>query len=382
VVDLLRQADVAGLIRPGRGPHVSIFVPTERVEARTPQGRVRLKNLLRDAEHQLRGSGVRPPAVGSLLEPARRLAEAAEFWRYQSEGLALFLRPAWWASWRLPLEFEPLVVAGNRFYVKPLLPLLTGDGHFFVLALSQNEVRLLEGSRQRVEEVDLPQVPRGLREALRYDEPGKELLFHVTGRSGGATAVFHGHGAGGEEKKARILRYFRQIDHGLSEVLQEEGAPMVLAGVEYLLPIYREASAYPNLLDEGITGNPEHLDPTELHARAWSIVEPVFRRAAEEAAARYRKLAGTGQATGDLAEVVRAAGHGRVDTLFVAPGVRMWGRYEPDDGAVEIHDEREPTDEDLLDVAAGRTLAQGGTVFAVPPEEVPDSAPAAAILRY
>jgi len=42
-------------------------------------------------------------------------------------------------------------------------------------------------------------------------------------------------------------------------------APLVLAGVEYLFPIYQEANTYPDLVEEGITGNPENLKPEELH---------------------------------------------------------------------------------------------------------------------
>jgi hypothetical protein len=38
----------------------------------------------------------------------------------------------------------------DRFHLKPLLPLLTGDGRFYILALSQNQVRLLQGTRYSV----------------------------------------------------------------------------------------------------------------------------------------------------------------------------------------------------------------------------------------
>jgi len=42
------------------------------------------------------------------------------------------------------------VVVSDRFHLKPLLPLLTGDGRFYILALSQNQVRLLQGTRYSV----------------------------------------------------------------------------------------------------------------------------------------------------------------------------------------------------------------------------------------
>lgn len=382
-MDLLHAVDVAALLDAGPGPCVSLFVPTRRVETRTASGPAHLKNLFREAEGRLLESGLRAPAAREFLEPARRLSETGLFWQYQSDGLAIFLRPGWFRSWRLPLELDPLVVVGDRFHMRPLLPLLTGDGHFFVLALSQNEVSLLEGTRQRVDQVDLPEVPQGLREALKHDDPEKQLQPHVAGRGGGAApAVFHGHGPGGEEHKDRVLQYFRQIDHGLAAVLGGERAPLVLTGVESLLPIYRKANTYPYLVDGGITGNPDHLPPEELHAQAWRLVEPIFRQAQEAAVARFRRLAGTGRTTSDLGEVLRAAHEQRVDTLFVAAGHRQLGTYDPETGAVETGEGPRPDAEDVLDLAAVLTLRAGGVVYSQRPEGIPDSAVAAALLRY
>jgi len=45
-----------------------------------------------------------------------------------------------------------------------------------------------------------------------------------TGGSGERGAIFFGHGAGGEEDKKNILRYFRQIDKGVHEALKDERA--------------------------------------------------------------------------------------------------------------------------------------------------------------
>ena len=169
------------------------------------------------------------------------------------------------------------------------------------------------------------------------------------------------------------MRYFRQIDQGLQDFLREEPAPLVLAGVEYLLPIYKEANTYPHLLGEGITGNPEGVSPEELHRQAWALVEPHFRQEQEKAAARYRQLAGTGKTANDAREIVPAAYHGRVECLFVAVGRQQWGDYDPGTDQVSIHPEPQPGDFDVLDLAATQTLLQGGTVYAVEPAEVPDS---------
>ncbi len=84
----------------------------------------------------------------------------------------------------------------------------------------------------------------------------------------------------------------------------------------------------------------------------------------------------------DLADVVVASHSGRVETLFAPVGVQVWGRFEPESGEVQFSGQKGPDDEDLLNLATVQTFLHGGTVYAVPPEEVPDSALVAAIYRY
>jgi hypothetical protein len=259
------------------------------------QAPIRLKNLLRQATDALKSHGVRAPEIGRLLAPLRGLLDDRLFWQYQSDGLALFSRPGWWRSFRVPLDLPELAVVADQFHISPLLPLLAGDGHFFMLALSQNQIRLLEGTRDRVEEVDLPGVPLGVRDALQGEEVQKQLQLNVADRGGpGAGGIYHGQGHPGEAQAERILQYFRKVDRGLREVLAGERAPMVLAAVEHLSPIYRKANTYPQLLDEVLPGSPDGLSLHELHARAWPIVEPVFLRAQREAVARCDRLAPVG----------------------------------------------------------------------------------------
>jgi hypothetical protein len=194
--------------------------------------------------------------------------------------------------------------------------------------------------------------------------------------------MFHGHGVGIDDAKDNILRYFHQIDHGLHDLLKEERAPVVLAGVEHLLPIYKEANTFLNLMEKGITGNPEGVKPEDLHNQAWEIVAPFFLKMQEEGAEKYKQFAESERASKDLKEIVRAAYDGRIDLLFVAVGIQKWGTFDPDRLTIHLHQEAEPGDEDLLDFAAIHTFLNGGTVFAVEPEKVPDQAPLAALFRY
>jgi len=383
-MNILRKDDIEKLMGSYEGSCISVFMPTHRGAAESQQDQIRFKNLLREAEGSLLQSGLRPPQVDDLLEPARRLLKDASFWKQQVDGLSLFLCQDMFQWFRFPHRFEELVVVADRFHIKPLLALLSGDKQFYVLALSQNQVRLFQGSRYSVAEIDLEGVPDSLAEAVGYDDREKRLQLHTgsPGAGGGRGAIFRGHGEGTDNAKDKILEYFRRIDKGLQHLLKDENAPLVLAGVEYLFPIYREANTYPGLVEDGITGNPEGLSAEDLHEQAWAIVAPLFNKAERDAVEKYRRFAGTGKTSADVRKIVPAAYHGRVDLLFVAVGIQQWGNFDPAKDRVRLNHEPQTGGADLLDFAAIQTYMQGGSVYAVEPNHVPDETPLAAVFRY
>lgn len=363
-MDVFTRRDLESLLRPETSPCLSVYFPTRH--GSSDQGPIRLKNLLREAEQKLTAGAVPPAAGHDLLAAARRLLEDEVFWRSQGDGVALFAAPGTSRAFRLPAAFPELVEVGDHFHVKPLLPLVDGDGRFYVLALSQKRARLYRGTAHRFEEVSVPAVPQGIEEALRTHDRDEPLVFHTRPTSGGGwAAIFHGHGVGIDDHKDDLLRYFRQVDRGLHEVLHAERAPLVLAAVEALWPIYREANRYPHLLQQGVSGCPDHAGPAELHEKAWAVVGPVFLGPQRKAAAVYDRLAGTGRTTADLEEVLRAAREGRVETLFVARDREQW-----DESGVG-----------LLNQAAVHVLRHGGAVYAVDPHEVPGRGLASGIYR-
>jgi len=383
-MDTFSVDDLKALVEAQQGNCVSIFMPTHRTAPDIQKDTIRFKNLVRKTQELLLDKGVRNIEAQAFLDPLKGLLEDRPFWEHQRDGLAVFLSSRLFRYYRLPVSFEELLLVAGRFQTKPLLPLMAGDISFYILAISQNQVRLLECSRYSVAELDLGPAPKSLAEALKYNDPERQLQFHTgtSTRTGKRPASFHGHGVGIDDKKDDILRYFRQIDKGVSNLLQGKKGPLVLASVDYLLPIYKTANSYGHLFDVGISGSPEGMSEDELHRRAWRIVEPHFQKAQSDAVTRYNEFQGTERVSTDLQKVIPAAYYSRVELLFVAVGVQKWGTFDPEDNLVEIRDQFKPGDVDLLDFAAVQTLTKGGTVFALPPEKVPDSALVAALLRY
>lgn len=388
---LLSRTDLEDLTQTYDQHHVSIYLPTYKAGDKVRQNAVRLKNLLDQAEDELLEAGQERRDAEELLAPARSLVADEVFWQQQSDGLAVFLARDLARKYYLPLDFEALVVVSDRFHVKPLLTVLSNNGRFYLLALSQHQTRLLQGTRYLVGEINLDdedQVPQSIREILKWEDPEKRLQSHTGSEAvlgGGAAAVFHGHGvASQDDPKQKILRYFQKLDEGVSDLLADDDAPLVLAADDFLLPLYREANSYPHLVDEAIAQQPDQLSARQLHQRAWPMVRSLFFRSQDQARDTYEHLSATEseRTSADAREVVTAASAGRVEGLFVARDEQQWGTFDAETGEVELHDERQPGDRDLLDVAAVETMRHDGSLYVVDEGDVPDGGQLAAVFRW
>ncbi|BAY33881.1 hypothetical protein NIES2107_57840 [Nostoc carneum NIES-2107] len=390
-MQIISREEIKPLLEQPKGNCVSIYMPAHPAGPEVRQDPIRFKNLIKEAEARLVDAGLEPQEATQLLQKAIDLDTPA-FWEQMGEpGLAIFISEDFFRYYPLPINFQELVVVTDRFHIKPLLPILNGNGRFYLLALSQQDVRFFEGTRYTINEIEVENTPKSVDEALQRDETAKDGQFRI-GTSKGGTAntfvqpgEFHGQGSPDRDQHQEDIRqFFYLIDQALHEKLREEAAPLVLAGVEYLLPLYRQSNSYQHLMAEGITGNPEILSAQELHEQAWPIVEADFQKSQQEFVERFQQLFGgdTGKASNDLQQIIPAAYYQRVDSLLVAVGQQQWGLFDPSSETVYLHEEKETGDEDLLDLVATHTLLNGGTVYAVPPEQIPYSTPVAAIFRY
>lgn len=382
-IDFLSERAFETLVNFRNDVCISIYLQMARKGADVQGNNLKLKNSLKDVANTLEERGWRQPEIDVLLSQARRLVEDSMYWQHQQEGLAMFIAPDFFEVYRLPLQFEALTLVSSRFHVKPLIPLMHDDGQFYVLALSQNKVRLFQATRNVIEELEAEQLPESKEEALAYDDPEERLQHHTTtsGSVGGPQVVHHGHSPV-DEKRSRLRRFVKQVADGVMDVMGDSTAPLVVAAVDYLRPMFREAFGGSALLEDGIEGNPDNMSETSLREQAWEIVKPQIDKPRKAAQARFESLAHGAQAMDELQDVVPAAFQGRIDTLFVAAHDHVWGRYDPETNTVTVQEMVEAKGEDLLDFAAVQTLANGGTVYALDRDEVPGKAGVAAILRF
>ncbi|MBN1545760.1 MAG: hypothetical protein JW902_03780 [Syntrophaceae bacterium] len=381
-METLSKDDLSALVKKRKDLCISIYMPTHRSGVETQQNHIRFKNLLREAEERLVASGMRVQDTRSFLEPALSLVNNVLFWRQQQDCLAIFLSSDLFLHYNLPVSVGDVVVVTDRFHIKPLLTVLSRDERFYLLTLSQNDVKLYEGTRLSIREVPVKGLPRGITEALQTDEPEKQVRFRSGGMGGERGSMMSGHGADVEDTKDNLLRYFRQVDRALEDVLQEEKVPLILMGVEYHFPIYREVNTYSELFEEAVTGNPKGMTMDQLHKEAWALVSARYDQTIAAAVDLYQQSQGTGLTSSDIKDILTAAHHGRIGVIFVPLGKQLWGSFKSDSGRVKLYDEPVTGSEDLFDLAAIQTYINGGSVFAIPPEEIPDGRAVAALYRY
>lgn len=386
---MLSKEDLAALMTAVPSHAVSVFLPTHAAGREVRQGPIRLKNQVEEAERRLIEAGLRTPEAHEVLAPARALIDDYAFWRHQESGLALFLAPKFFRYHKLPIDVPELVVVGKRFHVKPLLPVFAADGRFFVLAVTAGRVRLFEGSRFGLAELQDADLPESL--AALYGETDfvETVHAHPIARphATSVAAVPKAHNFGGTAKglrKTQLIEFLSRVARAVEDALSDDQAPLVLAAAPEIEGQFRKLSGSKILLAEGVDINPDAIDEEELHRRAYALVQPLFANAREEAIDRLQSMCGGNdpRSTTEVPEIVQAARFGQVDTLLLAAGERVWGQFDETSNRIAVHDTPEAEDVDLLDYAAVHTLLQGGTVHLPNKAHLPRQGVAAAILRW
>ncbi|HKK08516.1 MAG TPA: hypothetical protein VKA44_06505, partial [Gemmatimonadota bacterium] len=393
-VDYFGRQDFRDLLEEEEGPAVSIYVPTERTSSEAETNRLRYRAAL-DRARELLGSAPGSNGAGDgLMEELEPLTREEEFWRYQSDGLAVFAAPGFQRLYRLPSRLPELVVVGPTFHTRPMLEYLQAPDRYWVLGLSQKKVRLWSGTAAGVSPIDLKGVPRNLMEALGYEFERDEKLVmrrktrnasHGSHGRGGVMPVFHGHGVGTDDAEPELRRFFRAVDAGLQEMLEGEIGPLVLAAVSEYHPLYRDVSRLDNLADEGIEASVVDWNPDRVHEAAWPIAKAQVLKKIDRALELWENAYGSGKGEMDLANLGRLVIAGRMRLLLTERDRRIWGRIDRTTGEIDVVREGgdDPSGDavELLDELAELTILRGGNALVLPPERMPTDTGIAGILR-
>ena len=385
---MFTRTDLTKLIDAAPSPGVSFYLPTQVRSAETRQNPIYLKNLVTEARQNLSSSGMKSAEVDAILDPAVALIEDFDFWQHQDLGLALFLCGGEMHVYKVPIAFEAKVLVGPAFHLTPLLPLLAADGAFRVLTITAKSVRLFDASRFSMVEDDTAGLPSGIDEVSGEADYENPLQAKPIGRPHtGAMNITKSQVAGDSPedwRKANTVEFVRRVAVALEQNLASRRIPVVVIADAEIQGHFRKLSHLGPLLAGVVEMNPEALDVSSLHDAAYGIVRPIFDEVRERAVERFAALLGSGdaRATVDGRKIIKAAHLGQIDTLMLAEGAELRGHFDEAAGKVSLRGEAAAAGQDLLDVTAASVLRHGGSVMVLPPGEIPETAPAAAVLRF
>jgi Bacterial archaeo-eukaryotic release factor family 11 len=368
---------------------VSLFVATSPFGDRAEANRVAFKDLAREALAQLQQAGIDRRRIepiagrlghlsGTILENTDDnkfryrerdpSAEIDEFWRAQANGLAVLATPETMRTFRLPNRPSPLAEVAGRFHLTPLIRAMVEPHDIFVLALSENHVRLVHAF------VNLPPV--------RVQVTGlPKSAKDATGRPSVNVRSPHGRIHGWEGQKVLLHQYARKVDQAVRSALAGRTAPLVLAAAEPLASIFRSVSSYPRLVEDMIGGSPDDVSDRQLEDAALPILDRLYTRELKAILARYDELKPR-RATTDVSYAAHAATAGALDQLLVDLDTNIPGVVSDIDGTVTYSTADNVETYSVIDEVARRALCTGARVLGGKRDELPDRAPLVAVLRY
>jgi Bacterial archaeo-eukaryotic release factor family 7 len=376
-------SDLYELVSERSDPCVSILMPTQSSGRDGQQDAVRLRNLGTRAEQQLIERGQRSPLVRDFMEPILELPRDERTWSRRKLGLAVFRSENAFEMFQLDVTLEESVVVDRRFHVKRLLPALNVNPPFFVLVLNRNNVRLLRATWRGCELIRPRNLPVNMAKTLNLQtaDRGEQVHTGMRGDLGKEAAVFHGQGGHRDTLKDEIGEFFRLVDEALWPVLRGSEWPVIAAGVDYELAIFREVATHTRLNDESLTGGFDYVTDDELYERALPLARRIVDQEKAKALNTLNDFAHTGRASYKVERIVPAAFQGQVETLFVNPHAAEFGRFHPATNWVEFTTESSPT-LDLVEDATEQTILHRGKVYATAAGELPENRSLGAVFRF
>ncbi|MFN4128680.1 MAG: hypothetical protein ACK4GC_02515 [Paracoccaceae bacterium] len=385
---MFSKIDLTTLIEAAPDVAVSLYLPTQTLGRETRQNPIMLKNLLAQAADALAERDMTAREVEAFLAPAAALVEDYDFWQHQDHGLALFLSDAGMQIHKLPIPVPELAVTGAGFHIAPLLPLQEQDAPFMILTMTAEAAKVWQATRFSLtakEVADLPASIESLDEEADYEGPLQSHGFGRPNTGGQSMPKTQVYGDSPEEwRKGRLVEFARRAGLALAAYLARHPQKVVVVADAAVGGHVRNDVALTDLVAGFVEVNPATLSEDELLTTASAVMQPLHDNAVGAALERFDALLGRGDATGciDPAALVSAAQDGRVDQLFLARDAVLRGTLDPETKAVLVTDAEKTGTLDLLDKAAQMALGNGGVVWLVAQDRLPEGTAMAAILRY
>lgn len=358
VKHLLGELDALTFENSIPGRRLSIYFPAGTLPGDDAKARGFLRDTLDSLRERISDEEESSSETRDFLCSMEKFARGKEkdtlFWSHQLGGVALFADSCGIRLLEVRKRFLPAMYFSTHWHLTPLLELGANVDRYWLIALGRRRIAFYQGSRLGIRKVGLPDAtPPAIPDA-----------------------------APSGKRRRQLKRFFDEVDEEAALVFEGSGAPLLLAGNDEYLPIYREVCRYTHLSGQKISGNPEDLTPDELHAHASEALRSEFGQSRKRELLKIREKLECNLVHTEIRDVLAAAEEGRVAALMAPGDAVCWGRFDPDSGEVETLPETDFHGRDLYQEAAEKTLLHGGELFYLESSKMPHGKAICAELRY
>lgn len=364
------------------GPLISLYQPTHRHFPENKQDTIVFKNLLREIENELKQHDEKE-MINSIMKPFYELEHDRNFWNSTSDGIAILANRNKCIIYKLQIPTKEFTSVGNRFHIMPLVQAFQSMESYQLLGLSRTNFSLYQGNKYGFSEIVIDlDIPRTLEQVL-----GKELTdSYLTQGSFGGTggpAIYHGQGDKKSEIDKDTEKYFRYVDRFvLDNYSKPSKMPLILVALkEYHAP-FKKISDNPYLIESGINTSYDSLELEQIKSKAMEIITPINLEIVQKLVKAYKVAEAESLGSSALSQVAKAAYESKIETILIEEDRMISGKIDFNNGNITSWDINDPKANDILDEIAEMVLRRGGTVMALPKDNMPSTTGIAAIYRY
>jgi len=375
---MVSDKTVEEILEKNGNPLISITMPTHKMGEDIKQDPIRFKNLLANVTDALSDRGMKQSDIDEILKPAKELLEKPMFWSHQDNGLVVYLAKGYFNYFQLPYSVEEKSYINTHFLITPILPMVSLDGTFNVLAISRKNARLLQCTRNESKDITPDEVSTDIDDYLEVVQE-KQLQLHTGAERN--KAMFFGHGSGDEDNRGVLEAYFRQLEKAITDKLKNNNHPLILIGLEDNLAFYKSINSYNRTVDQTVDTNPDDMKDHDLKDNGWEKIQNYFLKDMYNSLDQFSERTDN-KVSNNLTEVIESTVMGKSKNIFLSMGEDRWGHYDEDNHEVHLTDEPSNEDVDLLNWLAVKGLETGSNVYILPREEMPMKSTVAAEFRF
>lgn len=352
-------------------PAVSLFVKTHRTHPENEQDSIALKNGLKQVQDRVSEEFDKRTA-DAIIEQITQKTDALDH-NYNLESLAIFATKDDATVLRLPFETKSRVIVEEKFATRDFTRDLSESVHYYILALTSDNARLIEAVNDRL--------IKEIQGDSSRQEQTTELSFPIKNTS--LPTGSKADRTGSSDDDAYLKEFLNRVDKSMQAFYNIDSLPVILAGDERILGFFEQVCDNTSI----IAGKVDHIANLK-DGRAEDIVAAVQGVVDEKRAIRYEQaLADLQKAQNDnllytdLQAVYRASVEGNVSKLLVKQGYVASAKIN-DNYTLSLSDDvsAEGVIDDIVSEIIDIADQNGAEVVFVPAEKIKEDI--ALIARY